>query len=164
MHVSVVQPPSAGPDRVGRSDLLHGRLDSLRVGLGVDETERVGGPKARVELLQKPVIQEQGDVLIGGDAEMVSAFRTHMGVLAEPPLVEDLATAIAFDPNIRCQLALLRDELLLGLLEPGHSGSSRFAPEYTCWRTKLRSPRQLSTDTRMTMASPTNRESRKLPP
>ena len=98
---------------------------------------------------------------------MMAALGTHVGVLGQPALVEDLATGVALDPDVGGQLPLLGDELLLGLLEPGHPpllAARKSRGIYRLWWGSSKGLRQASADARATIASPTNRVSRKLPP
>ena len=51
----------------------------------------------------------------------MTAVRADVEVLLEAPAVEDLPAALALVPHVSRQVPFLRDQLLLWLLEPGHS-------------------------------------------
>lgn len=72
---------------------------TLRIGLAVYKPEPVYGPQMPIELLSRVLIEEQLEVFLRADLLVVATMRARVGPL--PPLgaMEDLRTALAFDPQ-----------------------------------------------------------------
>src|SRR2546430_13938122 len=109
--------------RFQRARFLDGRLEPLRIVL---KMEGVGGAESCVELVPGAFIDEEIDVLLGGNAAMVPAVGAHVERTDEPVLDVDVPTLVAFLPGVGWNLQLYpfgRAGLTL-FFEPGHSRHS----------------------------------------
>src|SRR5256885_323471 len=118
-----VQPAVAGPHPLERTCLLDRRLEALLVVLKV---KGIGGPESGVELVPGAFIDEQVDVLLGGNAAMVPAIGAHVQRADEPVLDVDVPALVAFLPGVGWNLQLypFGGAGLTLFFEPGHSRHS----------------------------------------
>ena len=88
--------------------------------------EGVGGAESCVELVPGAFIDEEIDVLLGGNAAMVPAVGAHVERTDEPVLDVDVPTLVAFLPGVGWNLQLypFRRAGLTLFFEPGHSRHS----------------------------------------
>ena len=120
-----------GDDGFRQTRRVLGLLDSLRIGLAVNELERVSGNQIDIEnavaavVFQIHVIQQQRQPGARVNAEVALALGADVEILVEIFLPDDLAAAIALHPQAFGADFFLAASLDLGTfaLEPGHNCS-----------------------------------------
>src|SRR5256886_10570623 len=106
-----------------KKKILDRRLEALLVVLKV---KGIGGPESGVELLPGALIDEEVDVLLGGNAAMVPAIGAPAQRADEPVLDVDVPALVAFLPGVGWNLQLypFGGAGLTLFFEPGHSRHS----------------------------------------
>ena len=113
--------PDAHDDRIRRADAVLGVAQPVAVLLAVAELQRVRRAQVRVELDVLLVVEEHPQPLGRRQPEVEAALRADLEVARELLVVEDLAAAVALDPEPFRDLALPPLPDLLGraiFLEP----------------------------------------------
>ena len=120
-----------GDDRFFQPRLAAGRLQAVRVLLGVLEPERIARAQAGLALLERAVVDEGRDPLPGADPEGVVALGADAAGAVDLGAVDDLLAGLALDPEPLGDHHLLR-ALLAGLAlpppEPRHPWCSGVRP------------------------------------
>src|SRR5262249_14909384 len=86
-----------------------GRFDALRVGLAVDEAERVARDELGVVLDERSLVDEQLEPVARGDLEVVLALGADAVVPRELLVEQHLAAVGALRPEMRRQLVAPAD-------------------------------------------------------
>ena len=125
--VESVEPSGRHDHRVLEPGGLTRLAQSIAVGLGVDELQRIGRCQVRIVLFVSTVIEERGESFGGADPEVMGALGADVQAGFEVLVVDQLGAARTLDPEPLGDTAWffgrLRGDRLPGLLEPRHSGA-----------------------------------------
>ncbi len=133
-HVAPGELAGGVEDGVIRARLGLRAAQALGVWAYVHEVERIGGRKVLVEDFVLRVVEQQLEPLRRADAEVPLALGADVQVLIELFLPDDLAAALALDPQAFRANALLarRFQLAAFSFEPGHGDDCRTAELRNC--------------------------------
>jgi hypothetical protein len=121
-HRNAVPETRSGQDAIGPSHLRLCLSQPLGVGLQVTEAKGIAGGQLRINLGERPFVNEKRHVVRRGDSKVESTMRTHLSVLSELFLIEDLAATRTFLKDIARKItAVFGLERFLFLAEPGHT-------------------------------------------
>src|SRR3989440_6929958 len=115
-----VQARVARAQGLERARLLHSDEEAIPVAL---EVQRIGGPETRIQLMPRPLVDQQVDVFLGANPTVMPAVGAHIECANEPVFDVDVTALVAFLPGVSWNLQLdpFRRARLALFFKPGHS-------------------------------------------